>query len=105
MDSVGMKGRKGVKAIREAVVTSLQEGIKEGWNAEDIKKNALDAMKQAGISEKLAKEFEASFDLKVIEKELKRVNDDIAKNSAVKKYNEANKSYNQVASGSTENYS
>ena len=105
MDSVGMKGRKGVKAIREAVATSLQEGIKEGWNAEDIKKNALDAMKQAGISEKLAKEFEASFDLKAIEKELKRVNDDIAKNSAVKKYNEANKSYNQVASGSTENYS
>lgn len=105
MDSVGMKGRKGVKAIREAVATSLQEGIKEGWKAEDIKKNALDAMKQAGISEKLAKEFEASFDLKVIEKELKRVNDDIAKNSAVKRYNEANKSYNQVASGSTENYS
>ena len=105
MDSVGMKGRKGVKAIREAVATSLQEGIKEGWKAEDIKKNALDAMKQAGISEKLAKEFEASFDLKAIEKELKRVNDDIAKNSAVKKYNEANKSYNQVASGSTENYS
>lgn len=105
MNSVGMKGRKGVKAIREAVATSLQEGIKEGWKAEDIKKNALDAMKQAGISEKLAKEFEASFDLKVIEKELKRVNDDIAKNSAVKKYNEANKSYNQVASGSTENYS
>ena len=105
MDSVGMKGRKGVKAIREAVATSLQEGIKEGWKAEDIKKNALDAMKQAGISEKLAKEFEASFDLKAIEKELKRVNDDIAKSSAVKKYNEANKSYNQVASGSTENYS
>lgn len=105
MDAVGMKGRKGVKDIREAVATALQEGIKKGWSAEDIKQNALEAMKKAGISEKLAKEFEASFNLKTIETELKRVQDDINKNSSVKKYNEANKSYNQIAGLSAENFS
>jgi hypothetical protein len=62
-------------------------------------------MKNAGISEKLAKEFEAGFDLKPIEKELKRVQDDISKNSAVKKYNDADKSYNQINNVSAENLS
>lgn len=109
MEAVGMKGKKGVKEAREAVATAIQQGIKDGWSAEDVKKKAIESLQASDLSDSVKKNIiqglEAGFDTETVRKYLDAVEKKIAANSAVKKYNAANESYDKVANSSLDNYS
>lgn len=109
MEAVGMKGKKGVKEAREAVAAAIQQGIRDGWSAEDVKKRAIESLQASNLSDTVKKNIvqglEAGFDIDTVRKYLDAVDKKVAANPAVKKYNAANESYGKVANGSLENYS
>lgn len=109
MEAVGMKGKKGVKEAREAVAVAIQQGIRDGWSAEDVKKRAIEALQASNLSDTVKKNIvqglEAGFDTDAVRKYLDAVDKKVAANPAVKKYNTANESYGKIANGSLENYS
>lgn len=109
MEAVGMKGKKGVKEAREAVAAAIQQGIRDGWSAEDVKKKAIESLQASNLSDTVKKNIvqglEAGFDTDTVRKYLDAVDKKVAANPAVKKYNAANESYGKVANDSLENYS
>lgn len=109
MEAVGMKGKKGVIDARKAVAEAIQQGIRDGWSAEDVKKRAIEALQASNLSDSVKKSIiqglEAGFDTETVRKYLDAVEKKIAANPAVKKYNAANDNYGKIANGSLENYS
>ena len=108
MDTVGLKGKKGVKEAREAVAAAIQEGIDKGWKAEDVKKKAIETLRpavQGTTKESIVAGLEAGFKTETVQKYLDEVEKKIAASSSIKKYHEANKSYGQIAGSSIEDYS